>query len=163
MPMEGPYMNVAAPVRTEAIEKIPAVTHIDGSCRPQTVRQEQNPAYYALLEAFGKETGIYCLVNTSFNDNGEPIVETYDDAARTFRRTEIDYLYIEDHLAWKPEGQSADRELPLRTEAHDEGYQKLIDRYADREILTEIVNSITLDDGKSAGEVCHEFGLLKAR
>jgi carbamoyltransferase len=163
MPMEGPYMNVAASVRTEAIKKIPAVTHIDGSCRPQTVRQEQNPAYYALLEAFGKETGIYCLVNTSFNDNGEPIVETYDDAARTFRRTEIDYLYIENYLAWKPEGQSADRELPLRTEAHDEGYQKLIDRYADREILTEIVNSITLDDGKSAGEVCHEFGLLKAR
>ena len=163
MPMEGPYMNVAAQVRKEALEKIPAVTHVDGSCRPQTVRQEQNPAYYALLEAFGKETGIYCLVNTSFNDNGEPIVETYDDATRTFRRTEIDYLYIEDYLAWKPEGESSDRELPLRTEIHDGAYQKLIDQYANRAVLTKVINSITLDDGKSAGEVCHEMGLLKAR
>jgi len=163
MPMEGPYMIVAAPVLPEAKDKIPGVTHVDGSSRPQTVRQSQNPAYHALLEAFGKETGIYCLINTSFNDNGEPIVETYDDAARTFRRTEMDYLYIEDQLAWKPEGVLADRELALITNAHYEAYQELIDRYADRSILTEIVNSITLDDGKSAGELCEDFGLLKPR
>ena len=154
-------MNIAAPVRSDMIKQIPAVTHVDNSCRPQTVRREQNPGYYDLLKAFGEETGIFCLVNTSFNDNGEPIVETYDDAARTFRRTEIDYLYIEDYLAWKPSGQKADRDLPLRTEYHDQNYQNLIDQFTDRGILTEFINSIVLDDGRSAGEVCREFLLLK--
>ena len=163
MPMEGPYMNVAAAVRPEMVEKIPAVTHIDGSCRPQTVRREQNPSYYDLLTAFGEETGIYCLINTSFNDNGEPIVETYDDAARTFRRTEIDYLHIENYLAWKPNNQKAEPTLPLRTGHEDEIYGNLIDKYTDRDILTEILDSILLDDGRSAIEVCSKLSLFTGR
>ena len=157
---EGPYMNIAAPVRKQYKTKIPSVTHIDDSCRPQTVKESQNQAYYNLLKAFGNETGIYCLINTSFNDNGEPIVETYEDAARTFLRTDIDYLFVEDYLAWKPKKQEANRTLPLRTKIHDEVYQKLIERYVNSEFLYKIINTITLDDGKSAFDLCKELALL---
>ena len=157
------HMIIAYTIKEEFQNLLPSAVHVDGSVRPQTVRRETNPRYHELLSEFGKLTGHPILINTSFNIQGEPIVETYDDATRTFRRTEIDYLYIEDYLAWKPEGEASDRELPLRTEIHDGAYQELIDQYANRAVLTEVINSITLDDGKSAGEVCHEMGLLKAR
>ena len=159
--MEGSYMNIAAAVRSSSQEGFPAVTHVDGSCRPQTVRQEQNPGYHSLLEAFGAETGVYCLLNTSFNDNGEPMVETFDDAARTFRRTELDYLYIENHLAWKPQGVGTDTELSLHTEARAEAYQELIDQYSDRNSLTKVIKSVTLENGKNACELCNEIGILR--
>ena len=129
----------------------------------KTVRREQNPSYYDLLTAFGEETGIYCLINTSFNDNGEPIVETYDDAARTFRRTKIDYLYIENYLAWKPNNQKSEPTLPLRTGHEDKIYDNLIDKYTNRKILTEILGSIVLEDGRSAIEVCSKLSLLNGK
>ena len=160
MATEGPYMNIAAPVRSKYKTKLPSVTHIDGSCRPQTVKKNQNLNYYNLLTAFGDETGIYCLINTSFNDNGEPIVETYEDAARTFLRTDIDYLFIEDYLAWKPENQGANRKLAMRSEIHDEEYQTLLSKFVNMEFLTKVIRPIKLDNGQSAIELCKDLNLM---
>ena len=96
MPVEGPFMIIAAPVLNKAKNLIPAVTHVDGSSRPQTVRPDQNKEYYKLIEAFGELTDCYVLLNTSFNDSGEPIVETYYDCLISFTLTGIDYLFLED-------------------------------------------------------------------
>jgi carbamoyltransferase len=80
---------------------IPAVTHLDYSARVQTVHQDTNPRYYALLKAFEAKTGCAVLVNTSFNVRGEPIVCTPEDAYRCFMRTEMDILVLENCLLCK--------------------------------------------------------------
>jgi carbamoyltransferase len=117
----SPYMLIVAPVREElrlpmteeqsqlfGIEKLnlrrselPAITHVDYSARVQTVHQETNPRYYALLKAFETRTGCGVLVNTSFNVRGEPIVCSPSDAYRCFMRTEMDYLVIENFILAK--------------------------------------------------------------
>ena len=73
---------------------IPAVTHVDYSARIQTVRRQENPRYYDLIQAFYSLTGCPLVVNTSFNVRGEPIVNTPQDAYRCFMRTEMDYLVL---------------------------------------------------------------------
>ena len=80
---------------------IPAVTHVDYSARIQTVHQETNPRFHALLREFHRQTGCPVLVNTSFNVRSEPIVCTPEDAYRCFMRTEMDYLVIENCLLAK--------------------------------------------------------------
>ena len=82
---------------------IPAVTHLDYSARVQTVHQDTNPRYYALLKAFESKTGHAVLVNTSFNVRGEPIVSTPEDAYRCFMRTEMDVLVLENCVLLKTE------------------------------------------------------------
>ncbi len=77
---------------------VPAITHVDGSARVQTVCRQTNPRFHSLLEAFAAETGYGLLINTSFNVRGEPIVCTPEDAYRCFMRTEMDYLVLEDFL-----------------------------------------------------------------
>ena len=77
---------------------IPAVTHVDYSARIQTVHRETNPRYWQLIRAFGDQTGCACLVNTSFNVRGEPIVCTPEDAYRCFMGTEMDYLVLGEFL-----------------------------------------------------------------
>lgn len=89
-----PYMLFVPPVRSEKRIVIPAVTHIDGTGRLQTVTPKQNPLFYALIQKFYKLTGIPIVLNTSFNDNNEPIVETPEDAIRCFMGTEIDALLL---------------------------------------------------------------------
>ena len=74
--------------------EIPAVTHVDYSARIQTVHQDTNPRYHALLEAFKARTGCPVLVNTSFNVRGEPIVCTPEDAFHCFMGTEIEVLVV---------------------------------------------------------------------
>jgi len=69
----------------------------------QTVHQETNPRYHALLKAFEARTGCGLLINTSFNVRGEPIVKTTEDAYRCFMRTEMDYLVVENFLLDKRE------------------------------------------------------------
>jgi carbamoyltransferase len=81
--------------------KLPAITHVDYSARIQTVHDETNPRYHALLKAFEARTGCPVLVNTSFNVRGEPIVCTPTDAWRCFMRTEMDYLVVESFLLSK--------------------------------------------------------------
>jgi carbamoyltransferase len=81
-------------VRPDKAARIPAVRHVDGTARVQTVRREQHPAFHALLVAFGERTGVPVLVNTSFNTRGEPIVCTPRDALESFCTTALDALAI---------------------------------------------------------------------
>ena len=89
----SPYMLLAANVHCP--EKIPAVSHVDGSARIQTVNEEQEPFLCELLRAFAARTGLPIILNTSFNVAGEPIVETPEQAIRCFLSTGIDVLYLE--------------------------------------------------------------------
>jgi carbamoyltransferase len=93
---DSPYMLVVAPTREPAT--LPAVTHVDGTARIQTVRREENPLFHELLTAFGRLTGYPVLINTSFNVRGEPIVCSPEEAYACFIRTEIDYLVMEDFI-----------------------------------------------------------------
>jgi carbamoyltransferase len=81
---------------------VPAITHVDGSARVQTVDRERNPRMHALLSAFKDVTGYGILVNTSFNVRSEPIVCTPEDAYRCFMRTGIDVLVLDDFVLEKP-------------------------------------------------------------
>ena len=91
---ESPFMMYAVDVLKSVIEKIPSITHVDGTCRIQTLTEDQNPNYYKLIEAFYELTGVPILFNTSFNLAGDTIVETIDDALLTMRESEICYLYL---------------------------------------------------------------------
>ena len=91
---ESPYMMFALKAKKSAVEKIPAVVHVDGTCRIQTVKQQQNPELYRLLEEFYSKTGIPLLLNTSFNLAGEPLVETAEDAVNVLRNSELKYVYF---------------------------------------------------------------------
>jgi carbamoyltransferase len=119
----SPYMLLVAPVRAErrlppqgdeaglSIEQwvnrersdLPAVTHVDGSARIQTVSAASNPRFHALLAAFEALTGCGVLINTSFNVRDEPIVCTPEDALRCFLRTEMDQLVLGPFLLTKRE------------------------------------------------------------
>ena len=76
------------------IGEIPAVTHVDGTCRIQTVTQEQNKNYYNLINEFYKLSGVPLVFNTSFNLGGQPLVETLDDAIFTLSNSKLEYLYM---------------------------------------------------------------------
>ena len=91
---ESPYMMYAIDVLPEKQKEIPAITHVDGTCRVQTLKRDQNKNYYDLISEFHKMTGVPILFNTSFNLAGDTIVETIDDAFRTLRHSEIKYLYL---------------------------------------------------------------------
>jgi len=91
---ESPYMMFAVDVNKNKQDLIPAITHVDGTCRIQTLTREQNPHYYELIDSFYKLTNVPILFNTSFNLAGDCIVETIDDAIDTLQRSSIDYLYL---------------------------------------------------------------------
>ena len=93
----SPFMLFAPPVREEWKARIPAVTHIDGTARIQTVDRRSNPKYWALLAAFAELTGVPVLLNTSFNEN-EPIVMTPEHAIACFLRADMDVLVLENLL-----------------------------------------------------------------
>jgi carbamoyltransferase len=132
----SPYMLIVAPVRADlrvpitdeqhklfGIEKLklkrsvlPAITHVDYSARVQTVHQETNPRYHALLKGFEELTGCGVLVNTSFNVRGEPIVCTPTDAYRCFMRTEMDYLVVENFIMNKKEQPAWDNDTSWQDE-----------------------------------------------
>lgn len=98
---DSPFMLIAKNVRPEWRDRIPAVVHVDGTARVQTVREATNPALYRLLKEFEALTGVPVLVNTSFNVKGEPIVETPRDAVICFLTTGIDHLVLHDTLVSK--------------------------------------------------------------
>ena len=91
---ESPSMMYAMDFKLDKHGEVPAITHVDGTCRIQTVTEEQNPAYYALIKAFKEKTGVPIVFNTSFNLAGEPLVETFEDAVRTIRNSDISFLYL---------------------------------------------------------------------
>lgn len=100
---ESPHMLLAVQVVPEKYRQIPAVVHIDGSCRVQTVTLESNKRLYNLLQAFKTTTGIPVLLNTSFNIKGQPIVNTPSEAIRCYQTTKIDCLVMHDYFAEKDE------------------------------------------------------------
>ena len=89
-----PFMEKVFPIRPEKRALIPAVTHVDGTGRLQTVMKDISPRYYALIDTFRKKTGVPILLNTSFNEN-EPIVNTPEEALDCFLRTQMDMLVLE--------------------------------------------------------------------
>lgn len=95
------YMLMVYPVRSEYRERIPAVTHVDGSGRLQTIREYQNPLYYRMLKELGRLSGIPIAINTSFNIRGEPIVCTPNDAYRCMMGTGIDCLVMGKYLIFR--------------------------------------------------------------
>lgn len=91
---ESPFMMMAVSVAADKVKQIPAITHVDDTCRVQTVTEEQNKHYYNLIKAFKDITGVPVLFNTSFNLAGDPLVETIDDAISTLTRSKMKYLYL---------------------------------------------------------------------
>jgi len=96
-----PFMVITLQVRPEMRELLGAVTHVDGSARVQSVSRTDNPRYHALIEAFDRLTGVPVVLNTSFNNNAEPIVDSIDDAVACFLTTGIDRLFVGDWLVEK--------------------------------------------------------------
>ena len=88
------YMLYVVPVKPEKRSVLPAITHVDGTGRLQTVFREQNPRYYSLIERFGQATGLPVVLNTSFNLKGEPIVTTPENAFHTYSASEMDTLVL---------------------------------------------------------------------
>lgn len=97
------YMLMVPPVRPDKINVIPAVTHVDGTARVQTVTPDFNGRLYDILQAFRDRTGVPVLMNTSYNVAGEPIVETPEDAIKCFIGNNIDALFINEVLLIKSE------------------------------------------------------------
>jgi carbamoyltransferase len=95
-----PFMIQVYPVRADKRSVIPAVTHVDGSGRLQTVSRASNPRYWALIRAFERRTGVPIVLNTSFNEN-EPIVHEPGEALDCFLRTRMDALVLGNHAISK--------------------------------------------------------------
>jgi carbamoyltransferase len=95
------YMQYVVPVKPHAHSILPAITHVDGTGRLQTVFKDQSPRYYRLIERFGQATGVPVILNTSFNLRGEPIVTTPANAFNTFSKSEMDTLVLDNFVVDK--------------------------------------------------------------
>jgi carbamoyltransferase len=100
---EFPFMVFVLNVRPEKRELLGAITHVDGTARIQTVSKKTNPKYWEVINEFGKLTGVPMLLNTSFNNNAEPIVDSVKDSVVCFLTTKLDYLVVGDYLVSKRE------------------------------------------------------------
>ena len=94
--VESPYMMYAVDALPHTYDKIPAILHVDNTCRVQTVGLKDNTNYYQLIDSFYQLTDVPILFNTSFNLAGDPLVETPEDAIECFECSDIDYLYFPD-------------------------------------------------------------------
>lgn len=103
----SPFMLLTFQVRPECRERLPAVTHTDGSARVQTVTREENPRFHALLKAFGRRSGVPILLDTSFNVRGEPIVRTAGEALDALLRTGLDAVVVGDLVFERPRSEAA--------------------------------------------------------
>jgi len=103
-----PFMNFVVPVREDRRDLLGAITHVDGTARIQTVARADNPEYWRLIEAFRSRTGVPVVLNTSFNNNAEPIVDSAADAVVSFLTTDLDALVIGNYVARKREARVAD-------------------------------------------------------
>jgi len=90
----SPYMMYAVDVLKDKVNKIPCITHVDDTCRIQTVNRNQNEYYYDLINEFYKLTKVPILFNTSFNLAGDPLVESFENAKSTLLRSDLKYLYV---------------------------------------------------------------------
>ncbi len=112
----SPYMLFVAPVKSSRRIEVPAVTHVDGSARLQTISRDQHELFYDLLAEFERQTGCPLVINTSFNIRGEPIVCSPADAYACFANTEMDFLAMGSYLIDKKH---------LKTLQRDESRQKV--------------------------------------
>ena len=96
------YMTFTVDTTNKAKAEIPATVHVDGTARVQTIDRERHPDFHALISRFADITGVPVVLNTSFNDQGEPIVETAEDAVATFLKTDMDVLCIGNVIGTKP-------------------------------------------------------------
>jgi len=97
----NPFMLLVLPIRKDKREAIPAVTHVDGTGRLQTVTRAGNPLYYRVIEEFDRRTGVPVVLNTSFNLRGEPIVHRPQEALADFLNTGMDALFLGPYLVRK--------------------------------------------------------------
>jgi carbamoyltransferase len=98
----SPYMIKTFEVLSDKTDEITAVLHPgDDTTRPQTVREKQNPRYYRLIREFERRTGVPVLLNTSFNDHGEPVVRTPTEAIKDFYGMGLDVLVLNDYVVRK--------------------------------------------------------------
>ena len=91
---ESPFMTYAVDVKKEKIKEIPAITHIDNTCRVQTLTSKQNRFYYQLIKAFYNKTQVPMLLNTSFNLAGFPMVEDFKDATHAMLNSSLEFIYV---------------------------------------------------------------------
>ena len=98
---DSPHMLMACKIKKDKRKIIPAIVHVDGTCRVQTVKKDINKKFYNLINEFYKITGVPVLLNTSFNVKGQPIVNTPLEAIETFKSTNIDVLAIGDFVLSK--------------------------------------------------------------
>jgi carbamoyltransferase len=101
---ESPFMLRICKVKPDMAQRVPAVVHVDGTGRLQTVTAEANGRFYELVRSFHEKTGVPILLNTSFNVMGEPIVETPADAIACLRNTGLDCCVFEDRIVFKDQG-----------------------------------------------------------
>ena len=91
---ESPYMLYSIPVKKDKIELIPAIVHVDNTCRIQTITEKQNKFFYNLIKAFYEKTNVPILLNTSLNIAGDPLVNTYEEALNAIKQAGIKHLYV---------------------------------------------------------------------
>jgi len=101
LPISARYMLMVYPFKEIGYKQVPAVVHVDGSGRLQTLAKKDNPKYYSLIEGYEKLTKVPIIINTSFNVRGEPIVCNPKDAVNCFLHTDIDYLVIDQFICRK--------------------------------------------------------------
>ncbi|MFD8810200.1 carbamoyltransferase [Streptomyces sp. NPDC059627] len=111
------FMSFVVQVRADRRELLGAVTHVDGSARLQVVAEESNPRFHRLVTRFGELTGTPVLLNTSFNNNAEPIVQSVEDVLASYLTTSLDVLVIEDFVVRRR------TELPLELEDFTVGFR----------------------------------------
>ncbi|MFH1551172.1 MAG: carbamoyltransferase [Planctomycetota bacterium] len=103
MHINSPFMLLIGDVKADKQKVVPAITHVDGTARVQTLERDHNPLAYDLIRAFERRTGVPVLLNTSFNIRGEPIVCTPEEAFQCFVQTDMDYLFLGNFLLKKSE------------------------------------------------------------
>jgi len=118
-PGESPFMSQAVRVHPEKRRRISAVVHADGTARIQTLRREDNPLFFALIEEFERLTGLPLLLNTSFNVQGEPLVEDPRDALRDFLDSDLDLLVLGDRMVHKTPFPAPETHAALRPLQHN--------------------------------------------
>jgi carbamoyltransferase len=92
------FMTIGCNVKPEWRARIPAVVHVDGSARPQIIRNADNPLYYEVLDLFHRRTGLPVLINTSFNVHEEPIVDTPEQALKSLTEGRVDFILTNERL-----------------------------------------------------------------
>jgi carbamoyltransferase len=113
-----PYMTIVAPVREEWREKLASISHVDGTARVGSVSESFNPLFYRLINEFKTRSGIGMVLNTSFNDRGEPIVQTCTQALRLFGSSGMDALIIGDWVFEDKQNARVDEFNPLSDNCH---------------------------------------------